>query len=83
MGAIVSWVLAEAWPYMFGVLALVGGWFAAKRSGKRQAQRETEAAASEQRRKVNEADSKMVEMDDDDVRRELAKWVRPADPKDR
>lgn len=76
MEAIIAWVLAEAWPYMLGALALVGGWFAAKRSGKRQAQRETEAAASEQRRKVNEADTKLVELDDDDVRRELAKWVR-------
>ena len=79
MEAIIAWVLAEAWPYMLGVLALVGGWFAAKRSGKRQAQRETEAAASEQRRKVNEADTRVAKMDDADVRRELNRWVRPDD----
>ena len=87
MEAIIAWLVAEAWPYILGVAAIVGTWLAARRSGKSAGRAETErehaAAASEQRRKVNEADTKLVEMDDDDVRRELAKWVRPTDSADR
>lgn len=78
---IVAWLLAEAWPYILGALALVAGMFGFHRAGKQQGRAEAEleqqAAASEQRRKINEANTKLVEMDDDDVRRRLNEWVRP------
>lgn len=77
---IVTWVLAQAWPYILGAMALIAGLFGFHRAGKQQgraeAERAQQAAASEQRRKVNEADTKLVEMDDDDVRRRLGDWVR-------
>lgn len=82
MEAIIAWLLAEAWPYILGALALIAGLFgfhrAGKQQGKAEAERAQQAAASEQRRKVNEADTKLVEMDDDDMRRELERWVRPS-----
>lgn len=83
----IQFLLAEAWPYILGALALVAGLFGfhrvSKQQGRVEAEREQQAAASEQRRKVNEADTKLVEMDDDDVRRELERWVRPTDAEDR
>ena len=83
MEAMFLWMLSEAWPYILGALALIAGLFGFHRVGKQQGEAEAEraqqAAASEQRRKVNEVDTKLVEMDDDDVRRELERWVRPGD----
>lgn len=83
MEAIIAWLMAEAWPYLLGALAIIGGMLAARQSGKaagrHEAERKQADAASEQRRKVNEADTKLVEMDDSDIRSELAEWVRDKD----
>lgn len=75
------------WPYIAAAGAVLAGLAAVRQSGKSsgraEAEREQHAAASEQRRKINEADTKLVEMDDDDVRRRLSEWVRPTDSEDR
>ena len=59
------------------LLVLVGAYAAGGRAARRSAQVKQSSALSEQRRKINEADAKLVEMGDGDIRRELERWVRP------
>lgn len=65
------------------LLVLLGAYAAGGRAARRSAELDRAAAESKVRRKVNEADTKLVEMDDDDVRRRLNQWVRPTDSEDR
>lgn len=78
---------ARIWPYIATVAAAFAAFFAIRQSGKaagrQEARREVERATSEQRRQINEADSRISQMDDSDIRRELRRWVRPADSEDR
>ena len=71
------------WPYLALIAAAFAAFFGIRQSGisagKEKVRREQADATSEQRRKVNEADSKLAQMDDSDIRRELGKWVRPDD----
>lgn len=78
------WARVQGWLWMAGaVLAvLVGAYAAGGRSARRSEQAKQSSVQSEQRRKINDVDSKMAQMDDDDVRRNLAKWVRPTDTED-
>lgn len=75
-----KFILSEAWPYLATVAGIIAGLFYALQSGKRQGraqvEREHADAISEKRRKTNVVDSEMAGMDDDDVRSELASWVR-------
>lgn len=75
------WSRVQGWLLMAGaaLLVLVGAYAAGGRAARRSAQAKQAGARSEQRRKINEADAKLVEMDDDDVRRRLNEWVRPTD----
>lgn len=79
------WARVQGWLLMAGavLLVLVGAYAAGGRAARRAAQAKHSIAQSEQRRKVNEADTKVAQMDDDDVRRRLNDWVRPADSEDR
>lgn len=83
MGTIVSWLLAEAWPYVLGALALFGGWFAARQSGKtagrQAAEREQQESEAKARWKANEIDQGISALDDDSVRQRAADWVRGKD----
>lgn len=71
---------ARFWPYVAVVAAAFAAFFGIRQSGKSagraEVQRKQEQAASESRRKINETDTKLAEMDNDDVRRDLAKWVQ-------
>lgn len=85
-----AWLMmlwGRVWPYIAALGAALGAVLAIRQSGKRagrqEAEREQANAASEQRRKTNVVDSQMAQMGDDDVRRDLAKWVQPADTEDR
>ncbi|HWL27961.1 MAG TPA: hypothetical protein VNQ97_03565 [Burkholderiaceae bacterium] len=73
-------LIAKLGPYLLAGLAILAGWFAARQSGKAagraEVQRKQEKAASESRRKINEADTKLAEMADSDIRDELRRWVR-------
>lgn len=78
---------ARLWPYIAAVGAVLVGLVAIRQSGKQAGraevqQKQTEATA-EQRRRINEADTKLAQMDDSDIRRELRKWVRPDDTENR
>ena len=35
-------IIGQAWPYVLGLLALVAGWFTAKRTGRQEGRREAE-----------------------------------------
>lgn len=87
MEAMFLWMLSEAWPYIVGALAVLAALFGYGRHQRKEGRKEVEQAAleaaAEQRRRVNEADTKVAQMDDDRVRRELGKWVRPTDADDR
>ena len=73
----------KLWPYLALIAAAFAAFFGIRQSGKAQGRREVEQeqerAASENRRKTNEADSKLAQMDDDDVRRRLSEFVRDND----
>lgn len=73
------WARVQGWLLMAGavLLVLVGAYAAGGRAARRSAQAKQSSARSEQRRKINEADAKLVEMGDSDIRRELERWVRP------
>lgn len=75
------WARVQGWLLMAGavLLVLVGAYAAGGRAARRSVQVKQASVQSEQRRKINEADTKLVEMDDDDVRRRLNEWVRPTD----
>lgn len=75
------WARVQGWLLMAGavLLVLVGAYAAGGRAARRSAQVKQSGVQSEQRRKINEADAKLVEMGDDDVRRRLNEWVRPTD----
>ncbi len=77
----------RVWPYIATALAAFAAFFAIRQSGKaagkEEVRREVEQATSEQRRQINEADSRISQMDDSDIRRELRRWVRPADSEGR
>lgn len=62
---------------------LLGAYAAGSRAARRSAEAKQSRVQSEQRRKINDVDSKMAQMDDDDVRRELRQWVRPTDTENR
>lgn len=72
------WARVQGWLLMAGavLLVLVGAYAAGGRAARRSAQAKQSSLQSEQRRKVNEADAKLAEMGDGDIRRELERWVR-------
>ena len=82
MEAIIAWLLAEAWPYILGVLALVGGWLAARQSGKSAGRREVEdqqrEADASAREKAREAAVEIERLDDDAVRDRARERMRRA-----
>lgn len=51
-------IIGQAWPYVLGLLALVTGWFTAKRAGRQEGRREAE-------QKQHEADLSAVEVSRD------------------
>ena len=54
-----AWFLAQVAPYLAAAAALIGGWFMARRAGKRDAKRETALEAAERysktRKRMDEA----------------------------
>jgi len=79
--------LKKLWARVKGAAALTSalviGIFVAHRSGKRAGRKEEANRRLEKRLKdegkIHEADSKVAQMDDDDVRIELRSWVRNDD----
>lgn len=69
-------MIARLWAYIIAALGVIAGLLYVRQSGKNAARADQARKTSEQRRRVNEADNKLVEMDHDDIRRELDKWVR-------
>nr|WP_321265689.1 hypothetical protein [Alcaligenes faecalis] len=53
-------IIGQAWPYVLGLLALVTGWFTAKRAGRQEGRREAE-------QKQYQADMAAVEVGRDAV----------------
>ncbi|MGF7466534.1 hypothetical protein ACQZFR_04885 [Alcaligenes nematophilus] len=75
-------IIGQVWPYLLGVLALLAGWFAAKRAGRYEGHREAE-------QKQYQADIAAVEvgrdaaetierLDDDAVRDRARQRMRDA-----
>lgn len=73
-------IIGQTWPYVLGLLALVAGWFTAKRAGRQEGRREAE-------QKQYQADMAAVEvgrdaaetierLDDDAVRDRARKRMR-------
>lgn len=71
----------RVWPYITVVAAAFAAFFGIRQSGisvgREKVRREQADATSEQRRKINEADNELVQMDRSAIRGELRKWVRP------
>lgn len=73
----------RVWPYIAGTAGLIAGLFYVRQSGKAagraEIKQEQATAAAEQRRKASEADTKLAQSDDADIRRRLGDWVRDDD----
>lgn len=76
-------IIEQVWPYLLGALALLAGWFAAKRAGRHEGHREAE-------QKQYQADMDAVEvsrdaaetierLDDDAVRDRARQRMRDAE----
>ena len=87
IAAFIARVWARIWPYIAAAGAALAAVLAIRQSGRAAGRAEAEAEQSDatagQRRKINEADTQMAAMDDDGIRRELRKWVRPDDAEGR
>ena len=71
-----SALLAELWPYIAGLVGLVGGWFYAKSRGRKE---ERDASELESAKALNEAtdvDRKWDTYDSDARRARRERWVR-------
>ena len=62
-------LIGQIWPYVLGAIALLGGWLAARQSGKQAGRREVEQEHEAQNldaiRKANANREKVTRMDDD------------------
>lgn len=71
--SLITGLLPDVWPYIVGALALVGGWFAAKRQGAQgQKAKQAEAQAKADRKaheRINEADLGIGASDAERVKR--------------
>lgn len=81
MSAIITWLLAEALPWIVGAAGVAAGLFGLYRSGKSRGRTEakTEQANVEtkQREKANAVDREVDALDDDAMRRRADEhWVR-------
>lgn len=76
-------ILAKVWPYLLGALALLAGWFTAKRHGKVEAERDALAksikAEAKEREIAREATQKVDAMDIDDLRDRAIRRMRNRD----
>lgn len=83
MSAIITWLLAEALPWIVGAAGVAAGMFGLYRSGKSRGRTEakTEQATIEakQREKANAVDREVDALDGDAVRRRAGDWVRGKD----
>lgn len=76
--SLVTELLAPIWPYIAGALALVGGWFVAKRQGAQgQKAKQAEAQAKAHQKTIEEV-LRETPSDDptDDIRRRMSDRAR-------
>lgn len=69
-------IIGQAWPYVLGLLALVAGWFTAKRAGRQEGRREAEQKQYEadlSAVEVSKDAAETIERLDDDAVRDLAR----------
>jgi hypothetical protein len=71
--SMITGLLPDVWPYIAGTLALIGGWFVAKRQGAQGAKaKQAEAQAKAERKaheRINEADLGIGASDADRIER--------------
>lgn len=76
-------MLAEFWPYIVGAVALITAWLAGRRDGAAKERERAQKGKLSVLERVNEADQELAQMGDDDIRRELRRWVRADSPEGR
>lgn len=83
MSAVIAWLMAEAWPYLAGALAIIGGLFAVRQGGKRAGRQQERARQAQQEQKskgkADEVDREIDALAGDSVRQRAADWVRRKD----
>lgn len=71
-----SILLAQIWPYAAAVVAAIGALVWARQAGRKSAQDEQ---AADERKAIDKAkgiENEISSMDDDNINRRLASWVR-------
>lgn len=68
--------LIEALPYLAGLVALVGGFFFARQSGKQAAKNEIAEEQAQARKEAQRVEREIDSLDADGVDSRLDKWVR-------
>lgn len=77
-------IIGQLWPYALGLLALVAGWFTAKRAGRQEGRREAEQKQEQADRaavEVGRDSAETIERLDDDAVRDRARARRMRDAK--
>lgn len=69
-------LLGQLWPYLAGLVALIGGFFFARQSGKQAAKNEIAKAQAKARKEAQRVEREIDSLDADGVDSRLAKWVR-------
>lgn len=70
-------LIAQIWPYLLGLAALVAGWFAARQSGKAAAKNEAIAQRIDSIKEAKSVQNQTAGLSDDAVSSDLkSKWVR-------
>lgn len=68
--------LLEIWPYIVGGLAIVAGWFTAKRSGAKAEQAKQDKERLQAVKKAKEVQDDVDTMDNNAARQRAGRWVR-------
>ncbi len=72
-------MIKDLWPLIAAVAAIVMGWFAAKRQGKKEEQQRADKHRQKVSDKVKKVDDELHQADDDGIRQRLREWVRTGD----
>jgi hypothetical protein len=71
-----SALLAAAWPFLAGIVAIFAAWVAGRHEGKKAADAAVVKRRLESIERAQEVDDEVRDLDADELRRRAQRWVR-------
>ncbi len=71
-----SALLAAAWPFLAGIVAIVAAWLVGRQGGKKAAGAQVVKRRLEAIERAQGVDDAMADLDADELRRRARKWLR-------